>query len=89
MNLKLLVKKRKEGERKEEEMSEEVIRTEGDRNKGKELMSEPSYFKTIPIPPSVPFPEKLKQLRVDKKFENLMKIFKHLHINIPFVDVIL
>ena len=80
--------KEKESEKKEEEMSEEVVKSEGNKNKGKEIVSEPLYSETISIPPLVLFLDRLKQSRIDKEFEKFVKIFKHLHINIPFVDII-
>ena len=69
-------------------MSEVVVRDEEDRYKGKEIVSEPLYSETISIPPLVLFLDWLKQSRIDKEFEKFVKIFKHLHINIPFVDII-
>ena len=43
-------------------------------------MNEP----TVPIP----YPRRLKKIKLDKQFTKFMKVFKKLHINIPFVDVL-
>ncbi|XP_027156543.1 uncharacterized protein LOC113757463 [Coffea eugenioides] len=51
--------------------------------------SESQINETTQIPPPVPFPQRLKPSRNDKEFEKFVNIFKHLHINIPFVDAIL
>ena len=39
---------------------------------------------TIPIP----YPQRLKKNKLDKQFKKFMEVFKKLHINIPFVDVL-
>ena len=36
----------------------------------------------------VPFPSRLKQQQLDKQFAKFLKVFKSLHINIPFVDAL-
>ena len=36
----------------------------------------------------VPFPSRLKQQKLDKQFAKFLKVFKSLHINIPFVDAL-
>ncbi|XP_071926192.1 uncharacterized protein [Coffea arabica] len=58
--------------------------------KGKEQVeeNEPQIGDTTSIPP-LPFPQRLKPSRNDKEFQKFVNIFKQLHINIPFVDVIL
>lgn len=38
--------------------------------------------------PSLPFPQRLKQNKVDKQFENFLEVFKQLRINIPFADAL-
>ncbi|XP_071902706.1 uncharacterized protein [Coffea arabica] len=59
--------------------------------KGKEKVkeNESQIGDTTPIPPPVPFPQRLKPSRNDKEFEKFVNIFKQLNINIPFVDAIL
>ena len=47
---------------------------------------QPSSSTTIPMPPTVSFPQRLKSNRFNKNF---VKIFKQLHINIPFANTIL
>ena len=39
---------------------------------------------TVPIP----YPQRLKKNKLDKKFTKFMEVFKKLHINIPFVDAL-
>ena len=39
---------------------------------------------TIPIP----YPQRLKKNKLDKKFTKFMEVFKKLHINIPFADAL-
>ena len=34
------------------------------------------------------FPQRLKQSIFDKEFENVVKLYKKLHINLPFADAI-
>ena len=36
----------------------------------------------------VPYPQRLKKNKLDKKFTKFMEVFKKLHINIPFVDAL-
>ncbi|XP_010246777.1 PREDICTED: uncharacterized protein LOC104589983 [Nelumbo nucifera] len=38
--------------------------------------------------PQVPFPNRLKQHKLEKEFGKFLKVFKSLHINIPFVDAL-
>ncbi|XP_052204333.1 uncharacterized protein LOC127809523 [Diospyros lotus] len=41
-----------------------------------------------PYVPPIPFPQRLKQNKVDKQFEKFLKVFKQLRINIPFADAL-
>ena len=38
--------------------------------------------------PPIPYPQRLKKHRLDKKFTKFMEVFKKLHINIPFADAL-
>ena len=38
--------------------------------------------------PKVPFPARLKQQQLDQQFSKFFKVFKKLHINIPFIDAL-
>nr|XP_027082257.1 uncharacterized protein LOC113704565 [Coffea arabica] len=83
-----------ESERKYERRKNKQLSELGDDNKtidGKEKVEEcePQIEAATPIPPPVPFPQRLKPSRNDKEFEKFVNIFKQLHINIPFVDAIL
>ena len=40
-----------------------------------------------PITP-IPYPQRLKKNKLDKQFTKFMEVFKKLHINIPFADVL-
>ncbi|XP_027165399.1 uncharacterized protein LOC113765424 [Coffea eugenioides] len=71
----------------EKERNQEASLEEDSREKPRE--DQPSSSTTIPIPPAVPFPQRLKPNKIDKEFEKFVKIFKQLHINIPFADAIL
>ncbi|XP_021731021.1 uncharacterized protein LOC110697925 [Chenopodium quinoa] len=41
-----------------------------------------------PYVPKVPFPQRLAQAKLEKKFSKFLDILKKLHINIPFLDAI-
>ncbi|RVW94478.1 Pro-Pol polyprotein [Vitis vinifera] len=45
---------------------------------------------SIPKPSSnaIPFPQRLKKQNLDKQFSKFIDIFKSLHINLPFVDML-
>ncbi|XP_038981145.1 uncharacterized protein LOC120110395 [Phoenix dactylifera] len=49
---------------------------------------------TSPLPlvepyiPSIPFSQRLKQNKIDQQFENFLKVFRQLHINILFADAL-
>ena len=36
----------------------------------------------------IPYPQRLKKNKLDKQFTKFMDVFKKLHINIPFFDVL-
>ncbi|XP_052186815.1 uncharacterized protein LOC127797704 [Diospyros lotus] len=57
-----------------------------DENKQNEIPSLTPPIK--PYVPPIPFPQRLKQSKIDKQFENFLEVFKQLHINIPFVDAL-
>ncbi|XP_071932873.1 uncharacterized protein [Coffea arabica] len=76
-----------ENEKQEKQRNQEAIVEENSREKSRE--NQPSSSATIPIPLAVPFPQRLKQNKFDKDFEKFVKLFKQLHINIPFADAIL
>ncbi|XP_071906831.1 uncharacterized protein [Coffea arabica] len=83
-----------ESEREYERRENKQLSELGEDNKkikGKEKVEEcePQIDETTPIPPPVPFSQKLKPSRNDKEIEKFVNIFKQLHINIPFVDAIL
>ncbi|XP_027082493.1 uncharacterized protein [Coffea arabica] len=85
-----VVESGREFERRENKQLSE-LGEESKKIKGKEKMeeNEPQMGDTTPIPPPVPFSQRLKPSRNDKEFEKFVNIFKQLHINIPFVDAIL
>ena len=61
----------------------------GKNSREKQSVDQLSSTTTIPIPSTVPFPQRFKANKLDKEFEKFVKIFKQLHINIPFADAIL
>ena len=71
-------------ERKKEQVEE--IKEEND----EEVEDKNEMKEAIPIPPvPVPFPQRLNKQKDEKNFKKFLKIFKELHINIPFVDAVL
>ncbi|XP_048231759.1 uncharacterized protein LOC125370423 [Ricinus communis] len=57
--------------------------------KAKELEKEEA--KEVPLreyQPKIPYPARLKQAQVEQQFGKFLDIFKQLHINLPFVEVI-
>ena len=70
----------------DESLEKNISVREGDEEKVEEEQS--TSFNTVPIPLVVPFPQRLKPIKLNKDFDKFVKIFKQLHINIPFIDVI-
>ena len=76
----------------------EVIQTsqndkiEREQPQEKNSMEEETEAKDRPstIEPTVPilYPQRLKKIKLDKQFTKFMEVFKKLHINIPFADVL-
>ena len=52
----------------------------------KEIQME-SHFVQVPTP-GIPYPQKLKKVKLEKQFVKFLDIFKKLHINIPFMDAL-
>ncbi|XP_022854461.1 uncharacterized protein LOC111375799 [Olea europaea var. sylvestris] len=40
-----------------------------------------------PHEPPIPFPQRLKKLKLDQQYSKFLEVFKKLHINIPFDEV--
>ena len=78
--------------------TEEVIQTsqndkiEREQPQEKKFVEEETEAKDRPITTEptalIPYPQRLKKNKLDKKFTNFMEVFKKLHINIPFVDAL-
>ncbi|XP_048496376.1 uncharacterized protein LOC125495640 [Beta vulgaris subsp. vulgaris] len=49
---------------------------------------EPVVIPIAPYKPPVPFPQRLAQAKLEKKYGKFLDILKKLHINIPFLDAI-
>ncbi|KAL5574298.1 hypothetical protein UlMin_023895 [Ulmus minor] len=47
-----------------------------------------SIPKSIPLSSTVPFPQRLRKQKLDNQFSKFLNIFKSLHINLPFVDML-
>ena len=61
-----------ESEKQVDEQVEQEINV-GECSKGKSKEQQPTSSTTIPIPPAVPFPQRLKPNKLDKDFESLLK----------------
>ena len=78
--------------------TEEVIqtsqndKTEREQLQGKKFGEEETEAKDHPVTiepiAPIPYPQRLKKNKLDKQFTKFMKVFKKLHINIPFVDAL-
>ena len=78
--------------------TEEVIQTsqndkiEREQPQEKKFVEEETEAKDRPITTEptalIPYPQRLKKNKLDKKFTKFMEVFKKLHINIPFVDAL-
>ena len=77
-----------ENERQGDELMEHKVNVEKG-SKGKSKEEQPTPSTTVPIPPAVPFSQRLNPNKLDKDFVKFVKIFKQSHINIPFADAIL
>ncbi|XP_021757315.1 uncharacterized protein LOC110722347 [Chenopodium quinoa] len=64
--------------------SEKVIDNSKIEEEPKEATSPP----LAPYVPKVPFPQRLAQAKLEKKYGKFLDILKKLHINIPFLDAI-
>ncbi|XP_021764004.1 uncharacterized protein LOC110728668 [Chenopodium quinoa] len=76
------------------EPSQEVVEEVGasekeiDNAKVEDESKEATPKPLAPYVPKVPFPQRLAQAKLEKKFSKFLDILKKLHINIPFLDVI-
>ena len=43
---------------------------------------------SVPIPPPVPFPQRLKKRKDEENFNKFLEMFKKIQINIPFTEAI-
>ncbi|XP_021748570.1 uncharacterized protein LOC110714371 [Chenopodium quinoa] len=76
------------------EPSKEVVEEAGasekevDNSKVEDESKEEPPKPLSPYVPKVPFPQRLAQAKLEKKFSKFLNILKKLHINIPFLDAI-
>ncbi|XP_057248937.1 uncharacterized protein LOC130590494 [Beta vulgaris subsp. vulgaris] len=71
------------------ELSEEVQEKTGLEDEAKKPENEePTVIPIKPYKPPVPFPQRLAQAKLEKKYGKFLDILKKLHINIPFLDAI-
>lgn len=71
------------------ELSEEVQEKTGLEDEAKKPeKEEPTVIPIKPYKPPVPFPQRLAQAKLEKKYGKFLDILKKLHINIPFLDAI-
>ncbi|KAL5567485.1 hypothetical protein UlMin_024060 [Ulmus minor] len=47
-----------------------------------------SIPKSFPSSSTIPFPQRLRKQKLDNQFSKFLNIFKSLHINLPFVDML-
>ena len=73
-----------DGNEKEAEKVENSLNNPVESELKKDDVKAPSKEDT----PIVPFPQHLKKKRMDKQFDKFMNVFRKLHINIPFDDVL-
>ncbi|KAL5574228.1 hypothetical protein UlMin_023825 [Ulmus minor] len=73
---------------KSKEASKQAI--EEDTSVSKNQPATVTIEQPLPKPSSnaVPFPQRLKKQNLDKQFSKFLNIFKSLHINLPFVDML-
>ncbi|XP_048490039.1 uncharacterized protein LOC104884063 [Beta vulgaris subsp. vulgaris] len=70
-------------------LSEEVQGKTGLEDEAKNTeKEEPTVIPMEPYKPHVPFPQRLAQAKIEKKYGKFLDILKKLHINIPFLDAI-
>ncbi|GLT29119.1 hypothetical protein SLA2020_040050 [Shorea laevis] len=69
----------------EEEDKEKESKEEEKENEIQEL---PKPKEVKPYVPPIPFPQRLKQHKLDKQFAKFLEVFKKLHINIPFANAL-
>ena len=80
----------------EEKIDEEYMVIDGTKESLDEKKEEEKDNQVkVPVPPPVKpyvppvlFPQRLQQTKLDKQFEKFLKVFKQLHINIPFADAL-
>ncbi|KAL5574205.1 hypothetical protein UlMin_023802 [Ulmus minor] len=77
----------KELEKSKEEGKQAI---EEDTSVPKDQDATPTIEQPLPKPSSnaVPFPQRLRKQNLDKQFSKFIDIFKSLHINLPFVDML-
>ncbi|XP_019106514.1 uncharacterized protein LOC109135623 [Beta vulgaris subsp. vulgaris] len=73
---------------KENEVANESEKEKENYEAEKELESTPLLPVTPYVPP-IPFPQRLKQTKLHREFEKFLKMFKQLHINVPFIDALM
>ncbi|XP_020259787.1 uncharacterized protein LOC109836335 [Asparagus officinalis] len=59
-----------------------------DHHEEKEEEKVKKYVSPAPYKPPLPFPQRLANAKLEKRFGNFLEILKKLHINIPFTEVI-
>ncbi|KAJ8762220.1 hypothetical protein K2173_007376 [Erythroxylum novogranatense] len=78
-------KMEKSEEDESRESGKEAIDAPAEKEDHPRLFADPI---THPVRPRIPYPQRLKGTQLDKQFGRFLEIFKKLHINIPFVEVI-
>ena len=72
-------------ERSEPELSKPLKNKEPiDENELEKVVTKP----VTPLQPKVPYPQRLKQGKLEEQFVKFFDVFKKLHINIPFAEAL-
>ncbi|XP_050914922.1 uncharacterized protein LOC127129847 [Lathyrus oleraceus] len=67
---------------------EEVERQKDQKVKDKGEDKDTVYVPPSPYKPPIPFPQRLKQTKIDNQYKKFIKVIEKLHIEIPFTEAI-
>ena len=71
---------------KQLEEAEKVTEPQNDKNENEEGSKKPQLVREFK--PHIPYPKKVRKDRMDEQFGKFLKLFKQLHINLPFVEAL-
>ncbi|XP_050919232.1 uncharacterized protein LOC127136752 [Lathyrus oleraceus] len=67
---------------------EEVERQKDQKVKDKGEDKDKVYVPPTPYKPPIPFPQRLKQTKIDNQYKKFIKVIEKLHVEIPFTEAI-